>query len=67
MTTLRHYIINALEPIIHVLNLALQFSKEWQILLFHYDGKVSEWDEYEWSQNAIHISTRKQAKWYVHF
>ena len=43
----------------------MQFSKEWQILLFHYDGKVTEWDEYEWSQKAIHISVRKQAKWYA--
>ena len=43
----------------------MQFSKEFQVLLFHYDGKVSEWDEYEWSRTAIHISTRKQAKWYV--
>lgn len=41
-----------------------KFSKEWQILLFHYDGKVSEWDDLEWSRNAIHISTRKQAKWW---
>jgi hypothetical protein len=42
-----------------------KFSKEWQILLFHYDGKMDEWDEFEWSRNAIHIGTRKQAKWYV--
>jgi len=41
-----------------------KFSKEFQVLLFHYDGKVSEWDEYEWSRTAIHISTRKQAKWW---
>lgn len=41
-----------------------KFPKEWQILLFHYDGKVSEWDDYEWSRNAIHISTRRQAKWW---
>jgi len=46
-------------------NQAVQkFSKEWQILLFHYDGKVTEWDEYDWSQKAIHISVRKQAKWW---
>ncbi|CAK9878175.1 unnamed protein product [Sphagnum jensenii] len=41
-----------------------KFSKEWQILLFHYDGKMDEWDEFEWSRNAIHIGTRKQAKWW---
>lgn len=45
----------------------MQFSKEWQVMLFHYDGKVSEWNDFEWSRNAIHISTRKQAKWYVSF
>ncbi|XP_078169511.1 uncharacterized protein LOC144563926 [Carex rostrata] len=41
-----------------------KFSENFTILLFHYDGRVNEWDEFEWSQRAIHISTRKQAKWW---
>ncbi|XP_078169777.1 uncharacterized protein LOC144564129 isoform X2 [Carex rostrata] len=48
-----------------IVNAAVQkFSENFTILLFHYDGRVNEWDEFEWSQRAIHISTRKQAKWW---
>ncbi|CAM8972992.1 unnamed protein product [Rhodiola kirilowii] len=41
-----------------------KFSDDFQILLFHYDGRTTEWDEYEWSKKAIHISVRKQTKWW---
>ncbi|PWZ31970.1 hypothetical protein Zm00014a_036533 [Zea mays] len=41
-----------------------KFSKDFAILLFHYDGRVTEWDEFEWSKRAIHVSVRKQAKWW---
>lgn len=41
-----------------------KFSDDFQILLFHYDGQVSEWDEFEWSKSAIHISVKKQTKWW---
>ncbi|KAH0984661.1 hypothetical protein GBA52_011838 [Prunus armeniaca] len=34
------------------------------ILLFHYDGRTSEWDEFEWSRRAIHVSIQKQTKWW---
>jgi len=34
-------------------------------MLFHYDGRTTEWDEFEWSKRAIHVSVRKQTKWYV--
>jgi hypothetical protein len=48
-----------------LVNAAVQkFSENFTILLFHYDGRVNEWDEFDWSQRAIHISTRKQAKWW---
>lgn len=40
-----------------------QFSENFTILLFHYDGRTNEWDEFEWSKKAIHVSTRKQTKW----
>ncbi|XP_016497524.2 uncharacterized protein LOC107816339 isoform X3 [Nicotiana tabacum] len=41
-----------------------KFSEDFQILLFHYDGRTSEWDQFEWSKRAIHISVRKQTKWW---
>ncbi|KAL3365352.1 hypothetical protein AABB24_010479 [Solanum stoloniferum] len=41
-----------------------KFSEDFQILLFHYDGRTSEWDEFEWSKRAVHISVRKQTKWW---
>jgi hypothetical protein len=40
-----------------------QFSKDFTILLFHYDGRTTEWDEFEWSKQAIHVSVPKQTKW----
>ncbi|XP_009804487.1 uncharacterized protein [Nicotiana sylvestris] len=41
-----------------------KFSDDFQILLFHYDDRTSEWDQFEWSKRAIHISVRKQTKWW---
>lgn len=41
----------------------IQFSQNFTILLFHYDGITSEWDEFEWSKRAIHVSAKKQTKW----
>ncbi|XP_011089930.1 uncharacterized protein LOC105170731 [Sesamum indicum] len=41
-----------------------KFSEDFQILLFHYDGRTSEWEQLEWSRRAIHISARKQTKWW---
>ncbi|KAJ6814242.1 uncharacterized protein M6B38_392855 [Iris pallida] len=41
-----------------------KFSGNFTILLFHYDGRTSEWDEFEWSKRAIHVSARKQTKWW---
>ncbi|RWW88848.1 hypothetical protein BHE74_00002264 [Ensete ventricosum] len=40
------------------------FSENFTILLFHYDGRTTEWDEFEWSKRAIHVSARKQTKWW---
>lgn len=40
-----------------------QFSENFTILLFHYDGRTTEWEEFEWSKRAIHVSVRKQTKW----
>ncbi|GMH20756.1 hypothetical protein Nepgr_022598 [Nepenthes gracilis] len=41
-----------------------KFSEDFTIVLFHYDGQTTEWDEFEWSKRAIHISVRKQTKWW---
>ncbi|XP_059446018.1 uncharacterized protein LOC132177636 [Corylus avellana] len=41
-----------------------KFSENFTILLFHYDGRTTEWDEFEWSKQAIHVSVHKQTKWW---
>ncbi|KAL5718067.1 hypothetical protein ACHQM5_011006 [Ranunculus cassubicifolius] len=41
-----------------------KFSDDFTILLFHYDGHTTEWDEFEWSKRAIHVSAKKQTKWW---
>ncbi|KAF3454984.1 hypothetical protein FNV43_RR05432 [Rhamnella rubrinervis] len=49
----------------HNINAAVKkFSEDFMIMLFHYDGRTSEWNEFEWSKNAIHISVRRQTKWW---
>ncbi|KAL2621050.1 hypothetical protein R1flu_001255 [Riccia fluitans] len=46
-------------------NSAVQsFPKNWTFLLFHYDGNTDAWNEFEWAKTAIHISVRKQTKWW---
>ncbi|KAG2663284.1 hypothetical protein I3760_16G021200 [Carya illinoinensis] len=39
-----------------------KFSEDFMIMLFHYDGRTSEWDQFEWSKSAIHVSIRRQTK-----
>ncbi|KAI3991730.1 hypothetical protein MKX01_038128 [Papaver californicum] len=41
-----------------------KFSDDFTIMLFHYDGLTTEWDEFEWSKRAIHVSAPKQTKWW---
>ncbi|PWA96961.1 hypothetical protein CTI12_AA034280 [Artemisia annua] len=41
-----------------------KFSEDFQIVLFHYDGRTTEWDQYEWSKQAIHVSVSRQTKWW---
>ncbi|MCO5594934.1 hypothetical protein L7F22_048969 [Adiantum nelumboides] len=48
-----------------IINAAIsKFSKNWTVVLFHYDGRASEWAQYEWAQHVIHISAKKQSKWW---
>ncbi|XP_057459416.1 uncharacterized protein LOC130750034 isoform X2 [Actinidia eriantha] len=44
--------------------IVMKFSENFSIVLFHYDGRASEWDQFEWSHKAIHISASKQTKWW---
>uniref|UniRef100_A0A803L0U8 Uncharacterized protein n=1 Tax=Chenopodium quinoa TaxID=63459 RepID=A0A803L0U8_CHEQI len=39
-----------------------KFSDDFSIMLFHYDGKTSDWDQFEWSKRAIHVNVLKQTK-----
>ncbi|CAI9775328.1 unnamed protein product [Fraxinus pennsylvanica] len=41
-----------------------KFSENFTIVLFHYDGRASKWDEFEWLKRAIHVSAKKQSKWW---
>nr|XP_025881916.1 uncharacterized protein LOC107277226 isoform X2 [Oryza sativa Japonica Group] len=41
-----------------------KLSDKFDIVLFHYDGRTSEWEEFEWSKKVVHVSARKQAKWW---
>ncbi|KAL8150121.1 hypothetical protein V2J09_019929 [Rumex salicifolius] len=41
-----------------------KFSEDFSIVLFHYDGKTTEWNEFEWSKRAVHISVERQTKWW---
>ncbi|PKA64140.1 hypothetical protein AXF42_Ash005152 [Apostasia shenzhenica] len=34
------------------------------VILFHYDGNVDSWHEFEWSDKAIHIVAQSQTKWW---
>ncbi|KAK3184672.1 hypothetical protein Dsin_031958 [Dipteronia sinensis] len=34
------------------------------VMLFHYDGIVEEWNDFEWSAHAIHVSVMNQTKWW---
>jgi hypothetical protein len=40
-----------------------QFSSNFDVVLFHYDGRTTEWEEFEWSKKAVHVSARGQTKW----
>lgn len=41
-----------------------KFSENFTVVLFHYDGRTTEWNEFEWSKRAIHVSAPKQTKWW---
>ncbi|CAJ1822553.1 unnamed protein product [Sphenostylis stenocarpa] len=34
------------------------------VMLFHYDGMVDEWNDFEWSNQVIHVAVANQSKWW---
>ncbi|XP_051119888.1 uncharacterized protein LOC127243766 [Andrographis paniculata] len=34
------------------------------VMLFHYDGVVEGWNEFQWSRSVMHISVDNQTKWW---
>ncbi|KAM3208096.1 hypothetical protein ACQJBY_063037 [Aegilops geniculata] len=42
-----------------------KFLDKFDVVMFHYDGHTTEWDdEFQWSKEAVHVSARKQTKWW---
>ncbi|CAK9139441.1 unnamed protein product [Ilex paraguariensis] len=39
-------------------------ANDFVIMLFHYDGMVDDWRDFEWSSRAIHVSAVHQTKWW---
>ncbi|XP_075502980.1 uncharacterized protein LOC142540592 isoform X1 [Primulina tabacum] len=39
-------------------------SKNFTIILFHYDGNLDGWWDLEWSREAIHVVAHNQTKWW---
>ncbi|XP_057530554.1 uncharacterized protein LOC130808987 [Amaranthus tricolor] len=46
------------------IDVCIKKSDNFMIVLFHYDGRVIEWNEFAWAKQAIHISASKQTKWW---
>lgn len=46
-----------------ILVFRVQFlSKEWEIVLFHEDGKVDDWMEHDWATRVVHVAVHGQSK-----
>ncbi|KAK7278285.1 hypothetical protein RJT34_23311 [Clitoria ternatea] len=39
-------------------------ASHFAVMLFHYDGIVDRWKNFEWSSRVIHISAMDQSKWW---
>ncbi|KAB1220060.1 hypothetical protein CJ030_MR3G007101 [Morella rubra] len=39
-------------------------SSKFVVMLFHYDGIVDEWNDFEWSNRVLHVSAANQTKWW---
>lgn len=46
------------------ISLNLQFlGNGFDVMLFHYDGLVDEWNDLKWGFPVIHVSAMNQTKW----
>ncbi|CAH8352598.1 unnamed protein product [Eruca vesicaria subsp. sativa] len=41
-----------------------KFSRDFVVMLFHYDGFVEDWKQYPWNEHAVHVSVMNQTKWW---
>ncbi|XP_023001860.1 uncharacterized protein LOC111495920 isoform X1 [Cucurbita maxima] len=39
-------------------------SSDFAVMLFHYDGIVDEWKDFDWSNRVIHVTAINQTKWW---
>ncbi|OIW13781.1 hypothetical protein TanjilG_31670 [Lupinus angustifolius] len=39
-------------------------ESNFMVMLFHYDGIVDEWKDFEWNDRVIHVSAINQGKWW---
>lgn len=39
-------------------------ESDFVIMVFHYDGFVDQWDDFQWTDRVIHISAMNQTKWW---
>ncbi|KAK6139528.1 hypothetical protein DH2020_026728 [Rehmannia glutinosa] len=39
-------------------------GEDFVVMLFHYDGIVDEWRDFEWNGRVLHVSARNQTKWW---
>ncbi|KAH6788180.1 lysine ketoglutarate reductase trans-splicing-like protein [Perilla frutescens var. hirtella] len=39
-------------------------GSDFVVMLFHYDGIVDEWKDFNWSSSTIHVSADNQTKWW---
>ncbi|KAK7344112.1 hypothetical protein VNO77_13396 [Canavalia gladiata] len=39
-------------------------ASNYRVILFHYDGVVDAWKDFQWSDRVIHVSAMDQSKWW---
>ncbi|XP_052728088.1 uncharacterized protein LOC108328216 isoform X2 [Vigna angularis] len=39
-------------------------SSNFVVMLFHYDGIVDKWNDFEWNNQVIHVAVANQSKWW---
>ncbi|CAL5075699.1 unnamed protein product [Urochloa decumbens] len=39
-------------------------ADDFAVMLFHYDGAVEQWGDFDWSERAVHVAAKGQSKWW---